>query len=227
MNKTLKLFSLLFMLIFSIVSADSETDEDKFRSEISEKYRLAVTEVDPELHCFRLSNRLVCNIPKKDWKAAILPEVGDRVGLIPFGRLNSHRSTHIDQGELRVDIRGPDGLLSKGEVNIWFSGEAEYQLYFVGVDVVCTQPESGWFFSNSVYKEIILLSDGSRWTRKREQESMFTRGDRIIVSPLRENEYLLIDLDQSFGFEASSGKNLVVLSNEVVEPFDSLQVTKE
>ncbi len=226
MSKILKLFSLVFVLIFSIVSADPETGEDKFRSVIFEKYMLTVTEVDPELHCFRLPNRLVCNIPIKDWKTAILPEVGDRVCLIPIGRLHSHRSTHIEQGELRADIKGPDGL-SKGEVTVWISDESEYQLYFVGVELVCTQPNSGWVFPNSVYEEIILLSDGSRWTRKREQESVFTRGDRIIVSHLKENEYLLIDLDNNFSFkEIRAGKNLVVLSNEAVEPFNKLKITK-
>ena len=46
MTKTLKLFSLLFMCVFSAVSADPATDEDNFRSMINEKYQLSVTEVD-------------------------------------------------------------------------------------------------------------------------------------------------------------------------------------
>ena len=32
------------------------------------KYRLHVTKVDPEFHCFELSNNLVFVIPQKNWE---------------------------------------------------------------------------------------------------------------------------------------------------------------
>ena len=75
MNKTLKQFSLLLVFVFSAVFADSKAD--------LENYRLFVTEVDPEFHCFRLSNKLVFNIPKKDWETETLPEVGTEVQIWP------------------------------------------------------------------------------------------------------------------------------------------------
>jgi hypothetical protein len=224
MNKTLKLFSLLFMLIFSMVSADTETEEDKFRSWVFEKYRLTVTEVDPELHCFKLSNKLVYNIPKKNWETDALPEVGDRVVLTPIIRLHSHRSTHIEQGELCADIRGPDGKWpSKRKVNVWVSGESEYQLYFVDVDLVRT--DSGWI--SDVYEDVVLLSDRLGWIRKSKEPIVFAPGDRIIVSKNSKNEYILIDLDQNFRFETSNGKTFGMLAYEVVEPFIPAKITKE
>jgi hypothetical protein len=223
MNKTLKLFSLLFVLIFSMVSADPETVEDKFRSFIFEKYRLTVTDVDPELHCFKLSNKLVCNVPKKDWGTDVLPEVGDRVVLAPIVRLHSHRSTHIEQGELRADIRGPDGRASKMKVDVWISGEAEYQLYFVSNDLVHT--DSGWF--SDVYEDVVLLSDRSGWIRKSKEMNVFAPGDRIIVSKCSESEYVLINLDQSFREVTSNGKTFGMLVFEVVEPFNPSKITKE
>ncbi len=156
MIKTLKLFSLMLVLIFSMVSADPETGEDKFRSHIHEKYRLTVTDVDPELHCFKLSNKLVCNILKKNWETDALPEVGDMVLLNPVMRLHSHRSTHIEQGELKVDIREPDGRLpSKGKVDVWISGESEYQVFFVDNPLIRT--DSGWFSNvhEGVYSQTV------------------------------------------------------------------------
>ncbi|HEY5234613.1 MAG TPA: hypothetical protein VIJ14_00425, partial [Rhabdochlamydiaceae bacterium] len=210
--------------VFSAVSADTETDEDKFRSWVFEKYRLSVTEVDPEHHCFKLSNKLVYNIPKKNWGADALPEVGDRVALTPIVRLHSHRSSHTEQGELSVDIRGPDGQLpSKGNVNVWISGESEYQLYFVGVNSVYIE----WSWWNDIYKEVIVLSDGSGWIRTREDESKFSPGDRIIVSKLSDKEYILIDLDQNIHSKVSAGKTFGMLAFEKVEPFNRKKVTKE
>jgi hypothetical protein len=223
MSKTLKLFSLLSVLIFSMVSADTDTELDKFRSSISDKYQLTITEVDPELHCFRLSNKLVCNVPKKNWETEALPEVGDKVLLTPIIRLHS-RSTHTEQGELSVEIIGSDGEMPpKGKVNVWISGESEYQLYFVGSDRVCT--ESGWLSSTT--KDVLILSDASIWSMKSGKKNDFTPGDRIIVSKCSENEYILVDLDQSFRLKGSNMQAFGMLAHEIVEPFNSSKITKE
>jgi hypothetical protein len=49
-------------------------------AEIKEdKYRLYVTMVDPEFHCFALSNHMICEIPKRHWEKEALPEVGTEV----------------------------------------------------------------------------------------------------------------------------------------------------
>ncbi len=219
MIKTLKLFSLMLVLIFSMVSADPKAEEDKFLSNTRKKYLLAVTEVDPELHCFRLSNKLVCNILKKNWETDALPEVGDLVVLIPIMRFHSHRSTHIEQGELSVDIRGPDGQLpSKGKVDVWISDESEYRLFFVCTDSVG--------FSD-VREEVLILSDKSGWVRKSKEKQVFAPGDRIIVSKNSEKEYVLIDLDHSFHFQINAGKTFGMLACEKVEPFNPSKITKE
>ncbi len=220
----LKRFSLLFLFFSSAVFADAEMDEEKFRLAVLERYRLSVTEVDPEMHCFRLSNKLVCNIPKKDWGTDAFPAVGDKVALFPIVRLQSHRSSHIEQGELFVDIRGPDGKLpSKGNVNVWISDESEYQLYFFGSEAVYS--EWGWW--KDIYKEVIVLSDGSGWLRAGMNESKFSPGDRIIVSKLNNKEYILIDLDQNINTTVSAGKTFGMLAFEKVEPFNRLKTTKE
>ena len=223
MIKTLKLFSLMLVLIFSMVSADPKAEEDEFRSIIFEKYVLTVTEVDPELHCFRLSNKLVCNILKKNWETDALPEVGDIVCLNPTVRLHSHRVSHIEQGELSVDIREPDGRVpSKGNVDVWISGESEHQLFFVNERLVCTG--SGWF--SDVREEVLVLSDRSGWTRKSKERQTFRPGDRIIVGINSQNEYILIDLDQN-SFKISGGKAFGMLACEIVEPFNPSKITKE
>ena len=223
MIKTLKLFSLMLVLIFSRVSADPKAGEDKFRSKIFEKYVLTVTDVDPELHCFRLSNKLVCNILKKNWETDALPEVGDIVCLNSILRLHGHRSSHIEQGELRVDIRWPDGRLpSKGEVDVWISGESEYQVFFVDCILVCIY--SGWF-SDANYG-IFILSDTSGWAKTSKEPHVFSPGDRIIVGVNSQNEYILIDLDKSF-FHINAGKTFGKLAFEKVVPLNPSKITKE
>ena len=72
MTKTLKHFSLLFVFIFSMVSAEIKEDQ----------YRLYVTMVDPEFHCFALSNHMICYIPKENWETRTLPEVGTEICFI-------------------------------------------------------------------------------------------------------------------------------------------------
>ncbi len=223
MIKTLKLFSLMLVLIFSMVSADPETGEDKFLSSIHEKYVLTVTEVDPELHCFKLSNKLVCNILKKNWATDALPEVGDIVCLNPIMRLHSHRSTHIEQGELSVDIRGPDGRLpSKGKVDVWISGESDYQVFFVDYSLVCIY--SGWLSND--HEQVFLLSDRSGWARTSKETHVFASGDRIIVCKNSQNQYMLIDLDKSH-FLISGGKPFGMLAHEKVVPYNPSKITKE
>ena len=75
MIKTLKHFFLLFVFMFSMVSAESKEDP----------YRLYVTMVDPEFHCFALSNNMVFNIPGTNWEIiAALPEVGTEVHVEPY-----------------------------------------------------------------------------------------------------------------------------------------------
>lgn len=205
MGKIVKFFSLLFMVVFATLAA--ETQEEKFRSKISEQYRLTVTEVDPKEYCFTLSNQLICNLPNTIWKTDTLPKVGDSVALRPIFRYYGHGATHIELGELGVFIRNPGRQLSdEANVNVWVSGEFACPLL--------VRTESG-----DVYKEVMVLSDGSGWIRKREDKSVFTPGDRIIVTEFDQNEYLLINLDKSFRYELSDGGKVGMLAYEEVEPF--------
>lgn len=228
MTKALKLFSLLFLFLVSTVSADTEAEEDMLF--VNQRYRLTVTKVDPEFHCFSLTNKLVCNIPKKNWETDALPEVVDEIFIMPFPRVHDHRSSHVETGELLVGIRDPQTkLLAKKPITVWISDESEYQLWFVRSEWHVTEPASGWL-SPAVYTEFMVLSDGYRWVRKQEKATVFEPGDRIIVGKVSEEKYLLIDLDTISPITTNGvgkGKKLIQLAHEKVDPLYTQKVTKE
>lgn len=229
MTKMVKLFSLCIVLMFSPVSAEAETKEERDRLFIEQIYRLTVTKVDPVFHCFSLSNKLICNIPKKHWETDALPEVGDEIFLRPFPRIQGHRISHVETGELHIEIKDPQTkLFTKQPITVWISGESEYQLCYVRSKWKVTEPASGWLHP-AVYTEFIRLSDGSSWARKLEKATVFEPGDRILVCKINEKEYLLIDLDvmSSMGTNVSQGKKLIQLGLEVVVPSYAVKATKE
>jgi len=122
MGKTLKFFSFFLMVVFAPLAAESATDENQFLSKVKENYRLTVTEVDPEHHCFKLSNKVICNLTKGRLKIDALPAVGDAVVLFPISRSYDRRLSHIEQGDLAVFIKGDNEMPTKSIFNVWISG---------------------------------------------------------------------------------------------------------
>ncbi|HEY5235199.1 MAG TPA: hypothetical protein VIJ14_03375, partial [Rhabdochlamydiaceae bacterium] len=90
----MKRLSLMFMFLLSTVFAETKPDLDK--------YRVYVTEIDPEFHCFALSNHMVFNIPKKNWETDPLPEVGTEVYLKPTIRMLEGRASYKGEGDFVV-----------------------------------------------------------------------------------------------------------------------------
>ncbi|HEX4840012.1 MAG TPA: hypothetical protein VFU89_06185 [Rhabdochlamydiaceae bacterium] len=214
MGKTLKFFSLLFAVVFVPLAAESATDENQFLSMVKEKYRLTVTEVDPEHHCFKLSNKLICNLTKRRLKADALPVVGDVVMLYPMPRSYDRRLSHIEQGELAVFIKDKDGMLDKQIINVWISGEDEYPVFLL--TAVPINPEGGSDTEHAVFR----LSDGSMWVRKSKGPTVFAREDRIIISHVMGAEFFLTNIDKNALLNLSGGKIAVEFAWEAVVPLN-------
>jgi len=213
MGKTLKFFSLLFTVVFAVLTAESATDENQFLSKVKEKYRLTVTEVDPEHHCFKLSNKLICNLTKGRLKTDALPVVGDAVLLWSITRSYDRRLSHIEQGELAVFIKGGEGELpTKSIINVWISCEDEYPVFLYDSD-----PD----------QERFILSDASEWIRKSKEPTVFAPKDRIIISRLNDAEFLLINMDKNTLVNLHGGKTGIKLAYEIVEPFNLTRGAKK
>ncbi len=180
MIKTLKHFFLLFVFVFSMASA--ETNEDK--------YRLYVTMVDPELHCFALSNNMICNTLKKNWETETLPEVGTEVYIKATAKIISDSK---NEGE--VDV-GYSQDSAKKPFSVWITPESKQNgLLFVASESVCTEP-AGWIFS-AQYRDALLLSDGSQWIKENDGKTVFGPESRVVVSKQKDGGYSIIDLDKS------------------------------
>jgi hypothetical protein len=180
MTKTLKYFSLLFVFIFSLVSAEIKEDQ----------YRLNVTMVDPELHCFALSNNMICNTLKKNWETETLPEVGTEVYIKATARIISDSK---NEGEVDV-VYSQDP--AKRPFGVWITPESKQNgLSFAASESVCTAP-AGWIFSEE-YRDVILLSDGSQWIKESAGKTVFGPGSRVVVSKQKDGGYSIIDLDAS------------------------------
>lgn len=216
MTKILKLFSLLLMAVFSAVFADSTVD--------LEKYRLTVTEIDPEFHCFRLSNHMIFNIPKKNWEKVELLEVGTEVYLKPIGRKVTSRLS-CEEGNLCVCFsKNP----KKKCMLVWMPKESEeHCLTYVSSELICTAP-SGWF-SSQEYRYVMTLSDQSKWVMKRDGESNFRLGERVIVSRGKEDEFYLINIDRTAVRKHVYVHNDAFMWQEsvIVKPYVPEQITKE
>jgi len=231
MSKTAKFFSLLLIVVFAALSADPGATEDQFLAEKQERYRLTVTEVDPEHHCFKLSNKLICNLLPKNWETDPLPAVGDEVFLKTIAAVYNRRWTIPEQGEVAVLMGGSDTVTAKQKIDVWISGESEYSLFFLGIvtssDLI--KQTSGLTKETSdSNKEILTLTDGSRWIKKHEKSlNNLSEGDRVIVSRFRGDEYRLISLDSSLSTQLKDGKTARVLAWLAVEPWDIEKATKE
>jgi len=204
------------MLVFSSVFADQKVD--------LEKYRLYVTKVDPEFLCFELSNNLVFNIPKKNWENNTLPEVGTQVHIFPIYRLVRGRSLSIEDGEFAV-VYSED---PEKKSIVWMPKESEqYCLSYVSSEPLCTQP-GGWIYT-AEYKEVVLLSDGSKWVMVEDALSKFKPGDRVIVSRSKEDNYVIVNIDRTIYISKGevSTKAITFYEARHVNPYRPEEMTKE
>ncbi len=180
----MKRLVLIGMFLISTVLADTKPN--------LEKYRLIVTAIDPDFHCIALSNNMVFYIPQKKWKTETFPEVGAVVYIEPALRVRDTRLSAVKDGEFLIKFSADP---KKKPVTVWMCQDAEQQyLSYVSCQSVCTQPV-GWF-SSAVYQTALTLSDGSQWVLQNEAENKFKPGDRIIISQQKENDYLLMDVDE-------------------------------
>jgi hypothetical protein len=198
MIKTLKHFSLLFVFIFSMVSAEIKED------------RLYVTMVDPEFHCFALSNNMVCNIPQKNWETETLPEVGTEIYFYPFRLSNSENEDEIFVGYSQDPL--------EKIFNVWITPESkQYGVSCISSESICTAP-AGYIFSGQ-YRDVLLLSDGSQWIKEKEGKTGFGPKSRLVVSKQKDGDYLIIDLDKS-DFSCKCGAKTPYHRYEWVKPYE-------
>ncbi len=211
MAKPLKLFSLLLIFLFSTMVAESKNDLDK--------YRLYVTNVDPEFHCFALSNQMTFCIAKNDWETGNLPEVGTEVSLVPRFTYPDMRYS-VSEGDLSVlnfgsFHRGP--MYQPKLTNIWMSPESkQYCFSFVSSESVCLQP-AGWF-SSAVNRDVIKLSDESQWIAEQEGRFGFKKGDRVIVTQINDSQWGIIDVDQNVTMESRHIKKMRIILPSLLSP---------
>lgn len=208
MTKTLKFFSLVLLLIFSVAFGGSKVD--------LEKYRLFVTKVDPESHCFVLSNGMTCCQIIRDWNKKALPNIGIEIALTNLSSPSENKKSNKEEGEfLALDDNG-------GQYYVWMPLESEqYFLTVVLCRSVCTCP-AGWVYS-ATYENLIELSDGSKWTTS--MDHAFARGNRIVVST--DNDFgiwELINLD-TVVHAAASSNNETYYEKITASPY--LETTKE
>ena len=179
MTKTLKHFSLLFVFIFSMVSAEIKEDQ----------YRLYVTMVDPEFHCFALSNNMICEIPKRHWEKEALPEVGTEVYFYSDIRLITNSEDEYDEFAM-----GYSQDPSKKLFNVRITPESKhYGLSFVTSACIITAP-AGWIRSEQ-YRDVVQLSDGSQWVKVDDGKTVFGPESRLLVSKQKDGGFSIIDLD--------------------------------
>ncbi len=215
MIKMVKLFSLCVMFLFSSVFAVGEASLVGL-----EKYRLYVTKVDPEFHCFALSNNLVCQTLKKNWETETLPEVGAQVYITNCVSMIDNRVSDKDVAEFEIGYtENPEKKLIGVRI---FQDSKQYGLSIISTESVCTAPD-GWIFS-AEYKDVILLSDGSQWMKEKAGKTVFCSESRVVVSRQKEGGYSILDLDQSSysckcNRKNRPGKMIVGHRSERVNPY--------
>ena len=201
----MRLLSFLFVLVFSSVFADVEL----------EKYRLYVTRVDPEFHCFELSNNFILNTGKRGWGSEKLPDEGTEIYLMPTVRSSRSQEERIRDGEFYAFYYQDDKEVKLNAV--WISPESKQDcLSYVSTQLECTQP-AGWFFS-AVYENVIELSDGSRWICNKAPN--FNKGDHVVlsVSFSDSNKWFMYNVDKDFYF--ATDKFSVTMNEGVrVQPY--------
>lgn len=198
MTKAVKLFSLLFLFVFSTVFAEPDLD----------KYRLYVTKVDPELHCFEVSNGLILNTVEKRWKRETLPGVGTEIFLLPYQFNANKTDARVEDGEFIAGFKAENRIKA---LLLWLSpGSEQHALTFVSAKPV------KWFFS-SVQEYVIELSDGSKWTSK--ISANFDKGDPVIVTGApEEGKWCIINPNPST-FEGSEDNAEIVYPCIIVTPY--------
>ena len=205
MTKTLKHFFLLFMLVFSTVSAETKEDQ----------YRLYVTMVDPEFHCFALSNNMVFNIPEKNWETQMLPEVGAEVFIVDGFRCIP------DPKHECVLMFGYFQDRAIKPLSAWITPESkQYGLSCVSSETICTAP-AGYIFS-AQYRDVLLLSDGSQWIKEDDTKTVFGPESRLVVSKQTDGVYSITDLNESdypCRCKAKTGRTLTWHRYERVKPY--------
>lgn len=180
MNKTLKLFSLLFIFSFAAVFADSKVD--------LENYRLYVTEIDPEFHSFRLSNNIICTVCKRNGVPETLPEVGTEVYIQTAQIVVSNPQPECERVFGYAQDRAKKSFLA------WITPESkQYGLSCVSSHQICIAP-AGWIMP-AQYRDVILLSDGSQWVKDDGGKTVFGPESHVVVSQQSEDGYSIIDLD--------------------------------
>ncbi len=191
MKTILKLFLMIFFLICFPLFAEADLNLNK--------YRMYVTAVDEDAHCFAVSNGLIFHLIKKHWTVKKLPEIGVEIKLIPMGWFPEVKSSNIEEGEFIVLF---DNETAKNQrVLAWLSPDSEFQyISYVSTQNVCVEP-AGWF-SMGEFENIIELSDGSKWIQG-PLDPLLNKEDRIIISPEPGSEnWLLINLNRLIYFDA-------------------------
>lgn len=163
------------------------------------KYRMYVTAIDEDTHCFAVSNGLIFHLVKKHWASKNLPEIGVEIKLIPMGWFPEVKSSNIEEGEFIVLF---DNETAKNQrVLAWLSPDSEFQdISYVSTQNVCVEP-AGWF-SMGKFENVIELSDGSKWIRG-SLDPLLNKEDRMILSPEPGSEnWLLINLNRLIYFDS-------------------------
>ena len=107
-------------------------------------------------------------------------------------------------------------------------GSEQYCLSYVSSESVCIQP-AGWV-ARGVYKNVLTLSDGSKWMLEKDAKVEFTPGDRIIVSKIREDVYMIIDIDRGIFFDKGnfhSGQTVTFYKYVKAKPYVPVEIAQE
>ena len=208
MIKTLKLFSFAFLFVFASLFGQAHQNLDP--------YVLTVVDVDLESHRFVLSNKMVFQIAKNSWTADQLPEIGMEVCFAPLIR-DVETFSIEEAGELDVYF-----LDKKKVIKAWMPEESKaYCLSYAGTESKCVQP-AGWF-SSAVYKDAIVLSDGSTWMTEKEGQLPFIEGDRVMLTKINDVQWGLMNFDQILLLRDSNGKRYERIIAIVVKPYQEGQ----
>ena len=201
----LKLFSFAFLLIFAHLSGESNPNLDP--------YLLFVTDVDPEAHRFVLSNKMVFHVAKNNWMTGQFPEIGMEARFAPFLRDVKNFSAE-EEGELQaICFFHPKNKL----INVWMSEASKaYCLSFARSESRCIEP-AGWF-SSGVYREVIVLSDGSKWIPEGEDQLPFIKGDRLMISKMDDERWAMMNIDQMLVLTDPKGERYKRIMAIVVYP---------
>lgn len=213
MKNTLKLFSIMFFLIFSSVFAEAEVNLDK--------YRLFVTSVDEEAHSFTVSNGLILYLAKNQWTSQKLPDIDNEIQLFPLPWFSEKKEANVEEGELIVFFDSKE--IKNRMVFAWISpGSAPSGLSYVSTQIVCVEP-AGWF-SAGKFENIIELSDGSKWIQG-PLDPLLSKEDYVILSPdLDSKDWLLINLNRIVYFQSHNValKTLAIYRYTKVRPYRTL-----